>query len=42
MAPICEHCRVQIIGQGVDVDGHWYCGAHCARAEGRAGITDRV
>ena len=36
MAPICEHCRVQIIGQGVEVDGHWYCGAHCARAEGKA------
>lgn len=33
MAPICEHCRVQIIGQGVEVEGQWYCGAHCARAE---------
>lgn len=42
MAPICEHCRVQIIGQGVEVEGHWYCGAHCARAEGRAGIVDKV
>ncbi|MEU6475908.1 hypothetical protein ABZ858_03265 [Streptomyces sp. NPDC047017] len=42
MAPICEHCRVQIIGQGVEVEGHWYCGGHCARAEGRAGIVDRV
>ncbi|WP_329194187.1 MULTISPECIES: hypothetical protein [unclassified Streptomyces] len=42
MAPICEHCRVQIIGQGVEADGHWYCGAHCARAEGRAGIVDKV
>lgn len=42
MAPICEHCRVQIIGQGVEVDGHWYCGAHCARAEGKAGIVDKV
>ncbi|MFI1417772.1 hypothetical protein ACH4VX_07220 [Streptomyces sp. NPDC020731] len=42
MAPICEHCRVQIIGQGVEADGHWYCGAHCARAEGKAGIVDRV
>ncbi|MDH6625312.1 hypothetical protein M2271_003123 [Streptomyces sp. LBL] len=42
MAPICEHCRVQIIGQGVEVEGHWYCGAHDARAEGRAGIVDKV
>lgn len=42
MAPICEHCRVQIIGQGVEVDGHWFCGAHCARAEGKVGIVDKV
>lgn len=42
MAPICEHCRVQIIGQGVEVEGSWYCGGHCARAEGKVGIVDRV
>ncbi|MEF9902960.1 hypothetical protein [Streptomyces sp. P9-A2] len=42
MALICEHCRVQIIGQGVEANGHWYCDAHCARAEGRTGIVDRV
>ncbi len=42
MAPICEHCRVQIIGQGVEVDGHWFCGAHCARAEGKVGIVDKI
>jgi hypothetical protein len=33
---------VQIIGQGVEVDSHWYCGGHCARAEGRVGIVDHV
>ncbi|CAM5521829.1 Prokaryotic metallothionein OS=Streptomyces alboniger OX=132473 GN=CP975_07695 PE=4 SV=1 [Streptomyces alboniger] len=32
---------MQIIGQGVEVEGHWYCGAHCARA-GKAGIVDKV
>jgi hypothetical protein len=42
MAPICEHCRVQIIGQGVEADGTWYCGAHCARADGKTGVVDRV
>ena len=42
MAPICEHCRVQIVGHGVDVDGLWYCSAHCAKAEGAAGIVDKV
>ncbi|GAB3170449.1 hypothetical protein [Streptomyces incanus] len=42
MAPIREHCRVQIIGQEVEADGHRYRGSHCARAEGRAGIDARV
>jgi hypothetical protein len=42
MAPICEHCRVQIVGHGVEVEGHFYCGAHCAKAEGKAGIVDHV
>jgi hypothetical protein len=42
MAPICEHCRSRIIGQGVEASGHWYCGAHCARAEGEAGLVDHV
>ncbi|MEH6373032.1 hypothetical protein V7793_01510 [Streptomyces sp. KLMMK] len=42
MAPICEHCRVPIVGQGVEAGGHWYCGAHCARSEGKVGIVDRV
>ncbi|MEV7339960.1 hypothetical protein [Streptomyces sp. NPDC093544] len=42
MAPICEHCRVQIIGQGVEAEGQWFCGGHCARAEGKAGIIDKV
>lgn len=32
MAPICENCQVRIMGHGVDVDGHFYCCAHCARA----------
>jgi hypothetical protein len=42
LAPICEHCRVQIVGHGVAVEGHFYCCAHCAKAEGRAGIVDSV
>ncbi|MFI0481264.1 hypothetical protein [Actinomadura sp. 9N215] len=32
MAPVCEHCQCRIMGHGVDVDGHWYCCVHCARA----------
>jgi hypothetical protein len=31
MAPICERCQCKVIGHGVDVDGRWYCSAHCAR-----------
>jgi hypothetical protein len=33
---------VRIVGHGVEVDGHWFCGGHCAKAEGAAGIVDRV
>ena len=31
MAPVCENCECRIVGHGVDVDGHFYCCAHCAR-----------
>ncbi|MFC4053730.1 MULTISPECIES: hypothetical protein [Actinomadura] len=31
MAPVCENCGCRIMGHGVDVNGHWYCCAHCAR-----------
>ncbi len=42
MAPICEHRRVQIIGQGVEADGHWYCERALRPGRGRAGIVDKV
>ncbi|MBX7549060.1 hypothetical protein [Streptomyces sp. NPDC004232] len=42
MAPLCERCEVSIIGQGVEADGNFYCGAHCAREAGKVGIVDRV
>jgi phage terminase large subunit GpA-like protein len=45
LAPICEHCQVRIVGHGVDVEGRFYCCAHCARsAEGARGgeIRDTV
>jgi hypothetical protein len=42
MAPICENCEVRIIGQGAEVDGHFYCGAHCAREKGKVGLVDHV
>jgi Rieske Fe-S protein len=31
MAPICEHCGCRVIGHGTEVDGRFFCSAHCAR-----------
>ena len=43
MAPICEHCECRVIGHGIEVDGHFYCCAHCAReAAGVDEARDRV
>ncbi|REF38260.1 Prokaryotic metallothionein [Thermasporomyces composti] len=36
MAPICEHCNCRIIGHGVEVEGRFFCCAHCARSSGVA------
>ncbi|HIV59273.1 MAG TPA: hypothetical protein H9902_15105 [Candidatus Stackebrandtia faecavium] len=32
LAPRCEHCDCRVIGHGVEIDGSFYCCAHCARA----------
>jgi Rieske Fe-S protein len=32
MAPICEHCGCRVIGHGSEVDGRFFCCAHCARS----------
>lgn len=43
MAPGCEHCGCKVIGHGTEVDGHFYCCAHCAReATGTTEAQDRV
>jgi hypothetical protein len=34
LAPVCEHCQCRIIGHGVEVEGHFFCCAHCARSSG--------
>ncbi len=31
LAPSCEHCGCRILGHGVEVEGRFYCCAHCAR-----------
>ncbi len=33
LAPHCAHCDCVIIGQGVELDGRFYCGSHCLRSE---------
>ncbi|HEY0484859.1 MAG TPA: hypothetical protein VGD72_01255 [Mycobacteriales bacterium] len=43
MAPVCEHCDCKVIGHGTEVDGHFYCCAHCAReAHAAAAVSDRA
>jgi hypothetical protein len=38
MAPICEHCGCKIIGHGLEVDGRFFCSAHCVQRE--TGVTE--
>lgn len=43
MAPVCEHCGCKVIGHGVEVNGRFYCCAHCAREVTRTtDVRDRV
>jgi hypothetical protein len=43
MAPVCEHCGCKVLGHGVEVDGSFFCCAHCAReTTGAAQVQDRV
>lgn len=42
MAPICEHCQCKVIGHGVEVEGHFFCCASCARRITSADVKDRA
>ncbi|HAZ14647.1 MAG: hypothetical protein A2X86_06165 [Bdellovibrionales bacterium GWA2_49_15] len=42
LAPRCHHCKCAIIGHGAEKDGVIYCSAHCARLEGKVGLSDRA
>ena len=42
LAPTCEHCKVRIIGHGLEASGRWFCCAHCAQMAGVQGLKDRV
>jgi hypothetical protein len=42
MAPTCERCGCRIVGHGAEVQGRFYCCAHCAReAVGELGAQIR-
>jgi hypothetical protein len=43
LAPVCEHCGCKVIGHGTEVDGQFFCCAHCARRyAGTDAPRDRV
>ena len=42
LAPRCSHCKVAIIGQGMEARGQYFCCAHCARTAGVNDVVDRV
>ena len=43
LAPVCEHCGCRVVGHGVEVNGRFYCCAHCANvAEQTDAAVDRV
>lgn len=42
LAPACGHCRCRIIGHGMEVNGKFYCCAHCAHEAGAAELRDRA
>jgi hypothetical protein len=41
LAPRCKHCRVPIIGHGIEARGQYFCCAHCARQDGILDVVDR-
>ncbi len=42
MAPVCEHCKVKIIGHGLESQGRFFCCDHCAEASGVQELRDRA
>jgi Rieske Fe-S protein len=43
LAPSCAHCGCKVIGHGIEVDGQFFCCAHCARhTTGSDEVRDRV
>lgn len=42
LAPRCLHCKVPIVGHGMEARGQYFCCAHCARQAGIQEMEDRA
>jgi hypothetical protein len=42
LAPRCKHCKIRIVGHGVEKGDQVYCSAHCASVEGVHELRDRA
>jgi hypothetical protein len=42
LAPRCEHCKIRIVGHGMEKDGRMFCCAHCADESGVPEMKDRA
>jgi len=42
LAPRCFHCKVPIIGHGLEARDQYFCCAHCARQVGIDDVADRA
>jgi Rieske Fe-S protein len=42
VAPTCSHCGCRIMGHGMEVQGRFFCCAHCAAQSGNPSLRDRV
>jgi len=42
LAPLCSHCRVRIVGHGLEKSGQIFCCDHCAEEEGVTDLRDRA
>ena len=42
VAPTCGQCGVRILGHGTEVDGQYFCCAHCAERAGHDELKDRA
>jgi hypothetical protein len=42
LAPRCAHCRVRVIGHGIEAGDDVFCCANCASEAGVTGVADRA